>query len=153
MNAVALLKADHTKVKSLLKELDDTTERAVKTRPELLAQIRKEMIVHEAIEEEIFYPALQDLKKASDLVNESYEEHHVVDVLLDELAALDPSDEVFTAKATVLRESIQHHIGEEEEHLFPRAERLLGKRELEELGSEMEDKKLETLEKMIGVNS
>ncbi len=149
MDAVQLLESDHELVKKLLKELDDTTERALKTRPALLARIRKEMMVHEAIEEELFYPALENFRKAAELVNESYEEHHVADVLLDELATIDASDPAFTAKVTVLREAIQHHIEEEEEHLFPRAKRLLGVRELRELGSEMEDRKRETLEKMI----
>ena len=93
MDAIALLKDDHDKVKKLLTELETTTERGVKTRAELFATIKGELTVHEIIEEEIFYPELKAHPKARDIVLEGYEEHHVVDLLMSELEQLDVSDE------------------------------------------------------------
>ena len=75
MDALAMLKADHDKVKGLLKDLEATTERGVKTRQDLFATIKGELTVHEIIEEEIFYPALKSHPKAKDIVLEAYEEH------------------------------------------------------------------------------
>ena len=93
MDAIALLKADHDKVKELLTRLEDTTERAVKTRAELFATIKGELTVHEIIEEEIFYPELKAHPKAKDIVLEGFEEHHVVDLLMGELEALPVEDD------------------------------------------------------------
>ena len=87
MDAISLLKADHELVKTLLADLESTTERGVKRRTELFARIKRELTVHEVIEEEIFYPELKAHPKASDVVLEGYEEHHVVDLLMGELAA------------------------------------------------------------------
>jgi len=69
-NAIELLKEDHRKVKKLLEQGDDTTENAVKTRTEVLEKIKSEMQIHETIEEEIFYPALQQHEKAKEVVLE-----------------------------------------------------------------------------------
>ena len=118
MNAIAMLEADHVKVKRLLAELESTTERGVKTRAQLFATIKGELTLHEIVEEEIFYPELKGHPRAEDIVLEGYEEHHVVDLLMGELAALDVSDETWGAKATVMKENIEHHI---EEGMGPRA--------------------------------
>lgn len=141
MDAIALLKADHDKVKKLLTELESTTERGVKTRAELFATIKGELMVHEAIEEEIFYPALKSHPKAKDIVLEGYEEHHVVDMLMGELERLDVSDETWGAKALVMKENIEHHIEEEEGEMFKQARRVFDRDELEELGGRMEERK------------
>jgi hemerythrin superfamily protein len=141
MDAIAMLKADHDKVKKLLAELESTTERGVKTREELFATIKGELTIHEVIEEEIFYPALKSHPKAKDLVLEGYEEHHVVDLLMGELEALDVSDETWGAKALVMKENVEHHIEEEEGEMFPQAREVFDRQELLDLGARMEDRK------------
>ena len=134
MDAIALLKADHDKVKRLLDELESTTERGVKTRTELFATIKGELTVHEIIEEEIFYPELKAHPKAKDIVLEGYEEHHVVDLLMGELEALDVEDETWGAKAKVMKENIEHHIEEEEGEMFQTGPPGLRRAELDDLG-------------------
>jgi hemerythrin superfamily protein len=79
MDAISLLKDDHEKMKKLLFELESTTERGVKRRRDLFTKVKRELTVHETIEEEIFYPALKEHPKAKEIVLEAYEEHHVVD--------------------------------------------------------------------------
>ena len=88
MDALSLLKEDHGNVKKLLKQLSETTERAIKTREELFAKLKRELEIHEAIEEEIIYPALKQHAEAKELILEAYEEHDVVNVILRG----DPSD-------------------------------------------------------------
>jgi hypothetical protein len=142
MDALTLLKTDHDKVKRLLDELESTTERGVKTREELFATIKGELTLHEVIEEEIFYPELKAHPKAADIVLEAFEEHHVVDLLMGELEALDVSDETWGAKALVMKENIEHHIGEEEGDMFTAARRVFDRQELDDLGQRMEARKL-----------
>jgi len=141
MDAIALLEADHRKVKRLLTELESTTERGIKTRAELFATIKGELTLHETVEEEIFYPELKAHPKAQDIVLEAYEEHHVVDLLMGELEALDVSDETWGAKATVMKENIEHHIEEEEGEMFRQARQVFDASELDELGQRMKARK------------
>jgi hemerythrin-like domain-containing protein len=141
MDAIALLKADHDKVKGLLNELESTTERGIKTRSELFATIKGELTLHEIVEEEIFYPELKAHPKAEDIVLEGYEEHHVVDLLMGELEALDVSDETWGPKAIVMKENIEHHIEEEEGEMFPKARQVFDAAELDDLGKRMEARK------------
>jgi hemerythrin-like domain-containing protein len=142
MDAIALLKVDHDKVKRLLNELETTTERGVKTRAELFSTIKGELTLHEIVEEEIFYPELKSHPKAKDIVLEGYEEHHVVDTLMAELEGLDVADETWGAKATVMKENIEHHIEEEEGEMFRQARQVFDAAELDDLGRRMEERKV-----------
>jgi hypothetical protein len=141
MDALSLLKGDHQKVKKMLAELDRTTERGVKTREELFTKLKGELQVHEAIEEEIFYPALKEHPKAKELVLEAYEEHNVVDTVMSEIEGVAYDDERWGAKMTVLKENLEHHIEEEETEMFKQARQVFERDELDELGSRMESRK------------
>ena len=145
MSAISMLKRDHDALKALLKELESTTERGVKTRTELFGRIKQELTVHEAIEEEIFYPTLKQHPRAREIVLEGYEEHNVVDTLMSELEALPVDDETWGPKATVMIENIEHHIEEEEGEMFAKARQVFDEQELEELGNVMAERKAELL--------
>ena len=148
MDALSLLKDDHDKMRKLLAELDTTTERGVKTREELFSKIKGELTVHEIIEEEIFYPALKDHPRAREIVLESYEEHHVVDTVMGELEGLAVDDETWGAKATVMKENVEHHMEEEEGELFKKARQIFERDELETLGTRMERRKVEAQQEL-----
>ena len=147
MDAIGILKADHKKLNGFLKELADTTPRGLKIRTELLAKIRKEIEVHTAIEEEIFYPALKAAGKNEDDANmyfEAMEEHRAArDLVLPDLLGSDVASTNFGGRAKVLKEMIKHHAGEEEEKMFPRARELLDQATLTELGERMAARKVE----------
>ena len=85
MDAFALLKADHEKVAGILETIENTTERALKGREELFARLKQELDLHATIEEEIFYPALEDAEETREITLEAYEEHRLVKQLLSEL--------------------------------------------------------------------
>ena len=141
MDALSLLKADHDKVKKMLTEGEETTSRAEKTRAELFETLKAEMMLHERIEEEIFYPALRSHPKAKEIVLEGYEEHHVVDNIMGEISSTPYDDETWGAKFTVMKENIEHHIEEEEGEMFKTAREVFSKSELEDLGARMEERK------------
>ena len=148
MDAIQLLMDDHRKVKTLLEQIESTTERGVKTRTELFAQIKQELRVHEIIEEEIFYPALKEHPKATEIVLEGYEEHHVVDLLMGELSELPVDDETWGAKAKVMKENIEHHVEEEEGEMFEKARQVFDAEELTRLGEVMAARKEAALAEM-----
>jgi hemerythrin-like domain-containing protein len=138
MKATEMLKRQHRAVKKLFgqaKKADRPDERQ-----RLMEQIETDLRKHMHIEEMVFYPAVQEAaksKKGQEMISEAYEEHEVVKLVLNTFATLDPEDERFEAKMTVLDELIQHHVDEEEKEMFAAAEKL-GQGELERLAEEME---------------
>lgn len=138
MNAFTLLKEDHDKVAGILKKLDATTERGVKTREELFTQLKTELDIHAEIEETIFYPELERHDETRDITLEGIEEHRIVKELLAALDAMAKDDEVWTAKFTVLKENVEHHVEEEEGEMFPKARKALTEEEIESLGTRLE---------------
>jgi len=145
MDALTLLEQDHQKVKKIMGELEKTTERGVKTREELFNRLVQELTVHEQIEEQIFYPAVKeraDSTKLEELVAESYQEHHFVDVVKAEIEQTPFEAEEWGAKFKVMMENIEHHAFEEEEgEMFPKVRRAFSKDELEDLGTRMAELK------------
>ncbi|MEU4541603.1 hemerythrin domain-containing protein [Streptosporangium sp. NPDC023825] len=142
MDAIVLLKDDHKTVEKLFKEFESAGERAYKKKRELVDQIIEELTAHAHIEEQIFYPAAREsVPDTSDHILESVEEHHVVVWMLSELSKLDPKDERFDAKVTVLIENVRHHVEEEEQEWFPQVREAMGRKRLQELGEEMEKAK------------
>jgi hemerythrin-like domain-containing protein len=141
MNAIDLLKADHAKVKDILSQLSDSTERALKKRVELLGKLEMEISIHTRLEEEILYPAFKAAgsKEQDVMYFEAKEEHRTVDSLvLPDLKLTDPGTPEFSGRVKVVKELLEHHIEEEETEMFPQAKKLLGKEKLEELGAQME---------------
>ncbi len=141
MNAFTLLKADHKKVAGIFEKLEPTTDRAVKTREDLFAQLKKELDVHARIEETILYPALKDPDETHDITLEAYEEHAVVKQLLAELDEMSKDEEEWGAKLKVLQENVEHHVEEEEGEMFPKARKVLSEEEVEALGERLEKAK------------
>lgn len=137
MDALTLLKDDHKRIRKLLSDGEDTTERARVGRTEIFTKLADVLKMHERREEEVLYPALKAHGKAKDIVLEGYEEHHVADVILAELSRTDVTDEVWAAKFAVLKENLEHHIEEEEGEMFRKARQLLSDEELASLGERM----------------
>ena len=123
LKATTLLREDHHKVRKLFREYEATGDESFHEKYDVFKKIREELSVHATIEEEIFYPAMEPLRKGKTegekIVKEAQEEHKIVKTLLDELSELTPADKAFDAKMKVLTESVEHHAGEEEEDMFP----------------------------------
>ena len=137
LDAIALLEADHRRLEALLEQGAKTTERAGKTRGELLRTLESELNAHELIEEKILYPALEAHPEARDIVLEGFEEHHVADLILAELRDVARNDEQWGAKFKVLKENIEHHIQEEEGTMLRTARGVFSRDELQAMGARM----------------
>ena len=141
-DAIALLKDDHAKVRKLLAQLESA--RGGTRRKALLEKVAKEVTVHAAIEEEIFYPAFRDAasrKSDAESYFEALAEHNVVRIVIPDLRITDADSDAFAGKAKVLRELIEHHAEEEEKEMFPRARTLLGAEHLQRLGTQLRARK------------
>jgi hemerythrin superfamily protein len=140
MNAITLLKNDHKTVEDLFKRFEKLGPRAVKTKQDIVERIVRELSIHAAIEEMVFYPAIREAVENGDvdtMVLESLEEHHVVKWVLWELERMDPADERFDPKVRVLTESVRHHVEDEEKELFPTVNKMFDRAQLNELGDAM----------------
>ncbi|MDQ2748762.1 MAG: hemerythrin domain-containing protein [Actinomycetota bacterium] len=141
-DAIVLLKNDHKEVRRLFAQFERAGDDAEATKGAVVKKIIELLTVHTYLENEVMYPAVRKLlPDLEDDILESYEEHHVADVLVSELSMLNPGDERFDAKTTVLIESVRHHIEEEEQDWFPKVREGLGRKQLQELGARMEQKR------------
>ncbi len=138
-DAIVMLKEDHQTILRAFRDFEQAGDRAHKTKGDLVAKIIELLTVHTYIENEVMYPRVRGTcsPRLEDDVLESYEEHHVADVLVMELVTMKPEDERFTAKTTVLIENVRHHIEEEEQEWFPQVREALGRKVLQEIGAEM----------------
>lgn len=143
-DAVALLKADHRAVEKLFgqfeKAKDDDHKKA------LAGMICLELRIHMQIEEEIFYPVSREFLKDEDIVDEAVVEHAAAKDLMDEIEAMQPSEDLYDAKVTVLEEQIEHHVEEEETEYFPRVQKT--DMDLKAVGAKMAARKTELTAKM-----
>jgi hemerythrin superfamily protein len=133
---IKMLREDHQKVQELFTQFEQSDDD--ETKDEIAQTAIQELTVHATLEEEIFYPAAQEVIDQDELINEAQEEHHVVKLLIGELKKMRAGDERFDAKFKVMAESVKHHIKEEESELFPM---LQGKLDSDELGEQLESRK------------
>ncbi|HEY0774710.1 MAG TPA: hemerythrin domain-containing protein [Nocardioidaceae bacterium] len=137
-DAIVLLKEDHKEILKTFRDFEKAGENATAAKGKLVEKIIELLTVHTYIENEVMYPRVRQLlPDLEDDIDESYEEHHVADVLVMELAGMTPDAERFDAKTTVLIESVRHHIEEEEAEWFPKVREGLGRKQLQEIGEEM----------------
>lgn len=141
MDALELLTQDHNEVRQLFEEFRSAAEQEDTSKMgDLTETIFQKLTVHTAIEEDIFYPAVRDAngKELSETTDESYEEHHVVDLLMGEIRQLRPGEDAFKAKMTVLMENVEHHAQEEEEEMFTEVREIMSEERLQQLGEELQ---------------
>jgi hemerythrin superfamily protein len=135
MNALDLLTEDHQKVRQLFQQVQQIRDNDEKK--ELFDQIDTELAVHAEIEEAIFYPALEEHDELKEMVREAREEHEQVEQLLLEIEDLATEDTDFTPQLAELEETVEHHVAEEEEEMFPKVREIFDKAALEQLGKEL----------------
>ncbi|MCC6531727.1 MAG: hemerythrin domain-containing protein [Burkholderiales bacterium] len=142
-NAIDMLTDDHAKVRKMFKQFEKMQEGEEREKAELVQQICMELSVHAQVEEEIFYPAARDAIEEHDILDEAEVEHACAKDLIAQLEGMQPGDELYDAKVTVLGEYVDHHIKEEEKQLFPKVKK--ARLDLEELAEQIEARKGELM--------
>jgi hemerythrin superfamily protein len=149
MNAIELLKEDHREALDLIEQLEnidgslDAEEAEIEFAPtELFNQLKSALTLHTQVEEQVFYPAMREFEETRDLIAEALEEHQTVDQILEDMSMMSPNDGDFQDRLEELKENLEHHMGEEEDEMFPKAEELCGEKRLNEMGRQMQQIKL-----------
>lgn len=147
-DAIAMLTADHLKVKGLFAKFDElkSVDDAYDRKASLVLQICQELTVHSQLEEELFYPAVRDAIDDQDLMDEATVEHDCAKELIAQLNEMEPEDDLFDAKVTVLGEQIRHHVKEEEDEMFVKARK--AKLDTAALAEEMAKRKKELMSEL-----
>ena len=141
-DAIVLLKKDHQEMRKLFRDFEKAGENATATKGRVATKILEALTVHTYIENEVMYPRVRELlPDLEDDVLESYEEHPVADLLVMELSVMKPDGERFVPKMTVLIENVEHHMDEEEHEWFPKVREGLGRKQLQEIGDELAERK------------
>ena len=139
-DAVTLLETQHERFRELFEEFRGLAKRPSQKKQDLVRTMITELIKHAEIEEQIFYPAVrEEVDGVEDLVDEDLEEHHAVELLLDELDKMSTEATRYDAKVTVVIENVEHHMKEEEEELFPKVRKQLKEERRREIGAAMEE--------------
>jgi iron-sulfur cluster repair protein YtfE (RIC family) len=144
MSILKLIAEDHEKVRGIFQKMKDTTDRAEKTRTDLLEKLKKELEPHMEAEEKLFYPWVREHADAEDEVLEGLEEHHVTRRSLKELESLAVNSEKWKPRMTVLFELVDHHAEEEEDEIFKHARKHLNDEESEKLAEKFKEIKNNT---------
>lgn len=145
-DAIALLKADHREVEKLFGQFEKAKDDAQKE--QIASQICLELRIHTQIEEELFYPTSRDFLEDDEIVNEAIVEHQAAKDLIDQIEAMDPADEMYDAKVSVLKEQIEHHVGEEEKEYFPQVQKT--DMDLKGIAEQLKMRKAELMAEMEG---
>jgi hemerythrin superfamily protein len=138
MDVLTFLKEEHTEAKGVFRKLEKAEGSSARA---LFEQLKSMLTLHEELEETFFYPQLKKEKSAEEMILEGYQEHHVMDLLLEEITQLEPTDEAWQPKITVLQENTEHHIEEEEGELFPKVRKIWDTDRRQEVGRQMEEMK------------
>lgn len=145
-DAIAMLMDDHKKVKKMFKDFEGIKDGDDTDKSELVARICEELTLHMQIEEELFYPAARDAlsEDDEDLLDEADVEHNGAKELIAQLEGMEPGDDHYDAKVTVLGEYIEHHVKEEENEMFPKLKK--AKLNTTALGAAMAERKQELMD-------
>lgn len=141
MNIYQLLKKDHSKVKGLFKQMKIKSKESKRPPEEIFSEIEDELTMHIEGEEKAFYSALEQNEDAREMILKSYEEHAIAKTVLKDMGSLSKDDERWSAKFSVLKEVVEHHIKEEEDELFKLARKCLNKNQIQEITKHFEEEK------------
>lgn len=141
VDALTMLKNDHDEIKELMSQLDAQSDDKSSDKETVFTMLSQKLQLHEALEESIFYPAMKQHPKTKELALEGYDEHEELDEVMLQIKGLDFMDAGWPDKVKAMKEKLEHHIQEEEEELFPKAQQVFSEEELQELGSRMEEQR------------
>jgi iron-sulfur cluster repair protein YtfE (RIC family) len=140
MNALELLKNQHETAK---RGFGDIEAASPDQRAQLWARLAPELKVHEEMEETALYgPVAQEVGPRDPTLKEWQEHHHEevteATALIEEITGVDPTTEEWMELINELKETLEHHIQEEEGNIWPRIEQAWDRSKLEHAGQQME---------------
>ncbi|HSW51129.1 MAG TPA: hemerythrin domain-containing protein [Bryobacteraceae bacterium] len=141
MNVLEMLRFDHQSVDKIFHSIMLTSSSDKAKREELFGALKEALIKHAHAEEKVFYPPLREKQQAHDIIEEGIHEHHSVEDQLQKMSSIPADSDDWLDAVQHLKDSVQHHVQEEENEIFPKAEQLLGSQRLDQMGDEVEQAK------------
>lgn len=124
------LKREHKEIRGLMQKAEKD--------PARFAEFTTALSGHTHAEEKTLYKQLENEKQMREMILEGYEEHHVVELVVQEMQKQQAGGEQWQAKFKVMQENLEHHIEEEESDMFPAAEKVMGRSRAMEMAEEYE---------------
>ena len=137
MDVYQVLMQDHRIVEELFSEIEKSDDREVERREQLFARLRKEFEGHSVVEENIFYPSIEELLGTKEFVEQSFEEHAGIEAILQEISEMRTNKGDWLEKINELKDVVQRHVNREENKMFPAARKELDESRAEELGRQI----------------
>ena len=128
----ARLKADHDRHRDLLARIDETHGDSDERRT-LFEAFRVEVTAHAASEEMSLYATMLAKPELRDDAQHSVSEHKEIEDFLTELYEMDFASTGWLTRFRTMKDRYLHHIDEEEEEMFPAAEKDLSEAKKQEL--------------------
>lgn len=150
MSIIETLARDHRALEQMLGELSSIASSEPRQRITAFSDLQTLLQAHSRAEEEVVYRQLREQLPEEEKILEAFEEHHVADVLLQELASACPGGAAWCAKAKVLEEVLRHHVKEEELSLFPMLTENFSDEALRAMDEDFRTLKHERLESFLG---
>ncbi|HEX6980820.1 MAG TPA: hemerythrin domain-containing protein [Alphaproteobacteria bacterium] len=141
MDIYQVIKQDHDRMRAMLEELCATENGDAARREELFVPFKNELLMHQHVEEAVVYHRLKEIEETRAEALEAINEHHLADVLAEELAIMPKDSDEWFAKFGVLRELIEHHMKEEEGEFFAAARKVIDAPLAREMAEQMREKK------------
>lgn len=142
VSALELIRGEHDEFRGLLNRYEEVDPEDHSTKRSLMDELIAVVVQHSLMEEGAFYPFVREqVPELDEELREGIEEHHVLDVVMQELKQLDATDEQFDAKVQVFAENLLHHIHEEEDELFPQIRSRIPAQQLDELTDDLREAK------------
>jgi hypothetical protein len=144
---LSVLKRDHRKVTELFAEIEDTENTDVQLRTDLFTRLKTDLTIHSETEERLFYSPLRQKAETSDLINHSFEEHNEIRHYLNLVSSLNPVNPEWMVNLKNLKNTVNHHVKEEEGKLFGKAKKVFTEEQLLDIGMKFTQEKMSALNK------
>ncbi len=143
-----MLKQDHQEVKDIMEEISESSDRATRTRENLFMKLKQGLVPHMKAEEQVLYPKLKAEEESKKDAMEAMEEHHVAELVFNELDKMAKDEEFWGAKASVLKDLLDHHVEEEESQVFQDIKEVIPQEEVDQLITDFKDAKSTVMRKV-----
>lgn len=118
---IKMLEKDHRKVEELFNDFKNETDTTEKN--DIVKKICKEISIHSQVEEELFYPQIENFsEEGKKMIEESRREHESIKMIVAELADINVAELANENRVFELEKVKTFHVKREEDEVFPFAQ-------------------------------
>lgn len=149
MDIFEQIKKDHEKARQLATRIEALSDDESAERERLFRTFREEILLHAHSEEKAFYRPLSKHEETSEEVQHAKKEHKEAEAMIEQLSGMDAASPDWITLFRKLRQSLEHHMQEEENEMFRDAHRVVDDNDAEAMAEKMEEFKEEERESAV----